>query len=100
MAKFTRFDTFSDVLFSFEKFKYSQNEDNTKEYNRILKILREVIKNELTNKQKTCLNMYYKDKLNTIKISKILGVYPSTVWRHIRRSERKIKKIIQYYHRF
>ena len=100
MAKFTKFDKFSDILFSFEKFKHAHNGDNTKEYNRILKILREIIKNELTSKQKTCLNMYYKDRLNTIKISKILGVYPSTVWRHIRRSEKKIKRIIQYYHKF
>ena len=100
MAKFTKFDTFSDVLFSFNKFKYSQNGTNSQEYKKILKMLKHIIKNELTLKQQQCLDMYYRKNMNTIEIGHLLGVYPSTVWRHLQRSKKKIKNIIQYYHKF
>ena len=99
MAKFTKFDTFSDVLFSFQKFEYSKNETNTKEYKKMIKILKEIIEHELTSKQRRCVIMYYKNNMNTIEISSILGVYPSTVWRHIKKSKDKIKKIIRYYYK-
>lgn len=99
MAKFTKFDTFSDVLFSFQKFKYSKNETNTKEYKKMINIIKQIIEYELTSKQKQCIVMYYKNNMNTIEISSILGVYPSTVWRHIKKSKEKIKKIIRYYYK-
>lgn len=99
MAKFTSFDTFSDILFSYKKFKYSDNETNTKEYTRMINALKKIIENELTLRQKQCVIMYYKNNMNTVKISTILGIYPSTVWRHIKRSQEKIKKIIRYYYK-
>ena len=100
MARFVKFDTFSDILFSLNKFKYSQNGTNSQEYKKILKILKRIIRYELTLKQRQCLDMYYRKNMNTIEISRLLGVYPSTVWRHIQRSKKKIKNIIQYYHEF
>ena len=99
MAKLTKFDNFSDNMFSFENFKFSQNGNNKLEHQKMLAMLKKISEKELTKKQKECLDMYYSQNLNTVKISKILGVYPSTVWRHIEKSKKKIKKIIGYYYK-
>ena len=98
MAKLTNFSLCIDALFSFNKFKYRNNGSNSKEYNKILKILPQIIENELTDKQKICLNLYYYHNLNTVKIANKLGVYPSTVWRHIKNSKKRIKNIMKYYY--
>ena len=98
MAKLVKFDNFSDALFSFSEFKHDENGTNTKEYNKVLSILRKVIANELTERQRTCLEMYYKRKMNTIKIAEKLGIYPSTAWRHIQKSKERIKNIMKYYY--
>lgn len=98
MAKLTKFDNFSDAIFSFKNFEFSQNGSNESKYKKILAILKKISDKELTKKQRECLEMYYQQNLNTVKISKILGVYPSTVWRHIEKSKKKIKKIIGYYY--
>ena len=98
MVKLTKFDLFSDALFSFNKFKYKNNSTNSEKYNKILKILSRVIENELTEKQKMCVKLYYHESMNTVKIANKLGVYPSTVWRHINNSKKKIKNIMKYYY--
>ena len=98
MAKFTKFDLFSDSLFSFNNFKYKGNSTNSEEYHKILKVLSKIIENELTDKQKTCIKLYYHKSMNTVKIANKLGVYPSTVWRHINNSKKKIKNIMKYYY--
>lgn len=96
MAKLTNFNNFSDAFFSMQNFNSSRN--NTSKYNKILSILKKIIENELTFKQRKCIKMYYNHNLSTIKISKLLGVYPSTVWRHIQKSRRKIRNIMKYYY--
>ena len=100
MTKHARFNNFSDTLFSVKNFNYMQNNSNSAKYYYILEIIKKVIKNDLTKRQKKCLIMYYEKNLIIIKISKILGICPSTVWRHIKTSQQKIKKIIKYYHDF
>ena len=98
MAKLINFNLFTDTLFSFDKFKHKNNSNNSEEYQKILKILSKIIENELTDKQKICLKLYYKKNLNTVKIANKLGVYPSTVCRHIKSSKKRIKKIMKYYY--
>ena len=98
MTKLINFDLFTDTLFSFNNFKYKYNSNNSEEYRKILKTLSKIIENELTEKQKICLKLYYHKNLNTVKIANQLGVYPSTVCRHIKNSKKKIKKIMKYYY--
>ena len=101
MPKITRFSKFSDNIFSVKNFKHMTNNDgNSKKYFDVIEIMKKIIKNELTKRQKECLIMYYNQNFSTIKISKILGICPSTVWRHIKISKQKIKKMIKYYHNF
>lgn len=101
MTKFTQFNNFYDIIFSAKNFNQTHiNNNNSAKYFGALKIIKKIIKNDLTPRQKECLIMYYKKNLNIIKISKILGICPSTVWRHIKVSRQKIKKIIKYYHNF
>lgn len=100
MSKIARFSKFSDTLFSVKNFKMLSYSSNSSKYYSVMEIMKKIIKNDLTKRQKECLTMYYNKNLNIIKISKILGICPSTVWRHIKISKQKIKKIIKYYHNF
>ena len=100
MPKIARFSKFSDTLFSVKNFKMLSSSSNSSKYYRVMEIMKKIIKNDLTKRQKECLIMYYNKNLNIVKISKILGICPSTVWRHIKISKQKIKKIIKYYHIF
>ena len=100
MTKFTRFNNFSDLIFSVKNFEQINSNNNSQKYRDMLKIIKKIIQNDLTQRQKECLIMYYKKNLNIIKISKILGICPSTVWRHIKISQKKIKNIIKYYYNF
>ena len=96
MAKLVKFDQFTDSLYSNLKFEQTENGNNSEKYNRILRIINKIIENELTKRQKICLNLYYNKHMNMIKISKHLKIYPSTVHRHIKRAKTKIKNIIKY----
>ena len=100
MTKFTRFNNFSDLIFSVKNFEQINSNNNSQKYRDMLKIIKKIIQNDLTQRQKECLIMYYKKNLKIIKISKILGICPSTVWRHIKISQKKIKNIIKYYYNF
>ena len=100
MSKIARFSKFSDTLFSVKNFKMLSCSSNSSKYYSVMEIMKKIIKNDLTKRQKECLTMYYNKNLNIVKISKILGICPSTVWRHIKISKQKIKKIIKYYHNF
>ena len=97
MVKISKFNEFADNIFSINHRQKLLSTDNSEEYNRKIYIINNIIKNELTEKQRQCLIMYYKQNMNTIEISKKLKICPSTVWRHITKAKNKIKNISRYW---
>lgn len=62
---------------------------------RTQKIMRRVIKEELTSKQRTCINMYYGRRMNMEEIGKELSIDKSTVSRHLKAGKNKIRNILE-----
>lgn len=59
-------------------------------------IIRLIIKNNLTDRQRDCLILKYYNKLSCTQIAEKLGISPSTVSRHIKKAEQEIAKRIEY----
>jgi RNA polymerase sigma factor (sigma-70 family) len=92
-----RFDKFHEEIFCSSKYnfeKYNSDEEQKK----ILELLQKIVKNELTNRQRLCLNLYFSNMLNTVQISYRLGIYPSTVCRHLSKAKKRIQKLMRYYY--
>lgn len=72
---------------------YSQRGDNRKDLDRMKKMLCKAMKNQLTDRQRSCLSMYYFDGLKMWEIGEALGLSTSTVSRHIAAAIVKLKKL-------
>ena len=56
----------------------------------------EVIRRELTDRQRETLLAYYIEKLNIIQIAQRRGVHKSTVSRTLKRAEEKLRRYLRY----
>ena len=56
----------------------------------------EVIRRELTDRQRETLLAYYIEKLNIIQIAQRRGVHKSTVSRTLKRAEAKLRRYLRY----
>lgn len=72
------------------------DEEDTK-YKKMVSSLKNVIKGELTQRQKTCIAMYYGEKMKMKDIAEILGINTSCVSRCIKRAKNKLTKTMKYY---
>ena len=89
------FDNKANSEFSF--FEYSEtggNNDSIRK--RMKKILSEAIKNELTKRQKECIMQYYYEHKSVREIAENTGIKPTTVYKHINKARKAIKKCSCY----
>ena len=56
----------------------------------------EVIRRELTDRQRETLLAYYIEELNIIQIAQRRGVHKSTVSRTLKRAEEKLRRYLRY----
>jgi RNA polymerase sigma-70 factor (ECF subfamily) len=56
----------------------------------------EVIRRELTDRQRETLLAYYIEELNIIQIAQRRGVHKSTVSRTLKRAEAKLRRYLRY----
>ena len=70
---------------------------NSEKHRLMLKILRKVIAEELTERQREMITLYYFDKANIPQIAEMLGVNRSTVSRTISRGRRNIMEKMKYF---
>lgn len=89
-------DNFIESIASFEIYQKEIFDNNKSQREKIFKLLPKVIDQELTDKQKLCIFMYYEKNMNLRQIGKELGVYPSTVYGHIKKGINRLKTIIGY----
>lgn len=71
-------------------------EDNSEEHSRLLRNLGAAMRDELTERQREMLSMYYIDGLNMPQIASELGVNTSTVSRTIGRGLRRLRRCLRY----
>lgn len=80
----------------FESF-LQNGSDNSSDITRMKKIISAAMTDELTDRQRFCIEEYYLGGKKMKDIAKQLGVTPSTVTRHIKLGKQKLKHIARYY---
>jgi len=81
-----------------ELFKLSKNNSGDDKMRKIAKrAMREVILNDLTQRQKQFVLLYYYEERNMPEIAEICGVNVSTVSRTLARARKNILERIKYY---
>lgn len=69
---------------------------NTGEHSRLKRNLIRAIREELTERQREVLTLYYARGMSVNEIAEVLQVYPSTVTRTLRRGERRLFRCLRY----
>ena len=75
----------------------SEEQSNSDKHRLILKIMRGIIENELTSRQREMIILYYFKKMNIPEIAETLDVNRSTVSRTISRGRRNIMEKMKYF---
>ena len=75
----------------------SHGSDNRSQRERMKRILMRAIRQELTDRQRECLTLYYLEGMKMKDIARSLCLSLSTVSRHIHSAERKLRHIAGYY---
>ena len=62
----------------------------------MLQRVRDVMENELTEKQRQAVVGYYIEKKNIVVLAKEAGVNKSTICRTLQRAERRMRRFLRY----
>ena len=90
------YDNVSDQKISFDYYNNLLRTTNSEKLKSQCEVLKLIIQEQLTPKQKEILNMYYNLKLNIPAISKITGKNKSTISRSLKSSQKKIELYMRY----
>ncbi len=74
----------------------SEQNTNTEELNRVKLALWRALNEDITEKQRLYLLLYYAEGLNMSQIGARMGVDKSTVSRTIKRGEHRLKRCLRY----
>ena len=69
------------------------SDTNSKDIGRMRNMLTHAMTNSLTERQYSCLSMYYFDSMTMKEIGKTLGLHQSTVSRHVHAARVKLEKL-------
>lgn len=94
--KILSLDSFCENTKSIELFRDENAGDNSLQTATLKRVLHNVINNELTDRQKEIVLLYYFNNKNVSEISRELGVNKSTVSRHLSRARERIERVLKY----
>ena len=63
---------------------------------RVQKLLRLAVEQELTDRQKECVRLYFYENLTEKQIGQRLGVGKSTVCRHLQKAKARLYRALKY----
>ena len=88
----------SEYVLDIAAFEMWQREDydNERDDEAFKKIVKRVIQNELNEKEKKIINLYYYDRLTQEEIAKLSNVNVSVVCRQLKRIRRKLYGFLKY----
>lgn len=95
--KIVAFDKFTESLFSLENYNKNLFEGEDLKHRKMIGSLKNIVEGELTEKQKTCISMYYGENMKMRDISERLGISVSCVSRHIKKAKKRLTKTMKYY---
>ncbi|MBR2151945.1 MAG: sigma-70 family RNA polymerase sigma factor [Clostridia bacterium] len=87
---------YEDNLFSLDRFYQNDLKMNNDQRLSAENAVIMAIDEELTNKQREVLLLYYFEGKSTIEIAKMLGVNKSSVSRLLSRAKMRIEKVLKY----
>ncbi|WP_099204699.1 RNA polymerase sigma factor [Scatolibacter rhodanostii] len=70
--------------------------DNQVQIQRMTSAMQWAIKNELTDRQKTCISLYFFEQKSIPQIAKALSLNKSTISRHLTKGKKAIQKVVSY----
>ena len=76
---------------------FSDEADENNKSKAVRRILLKVIENELTERQKQVINLYYFKNMNMVSIADMLGISPASVSVTLKRARNTIIKYMKYY---
>ena len=74
----------------------AMSQDNETEMTRLRRCLGQALREEVTERQRRMLLLYYGEGQNMTEIGQLLGVNKSTVSRTIRRGEKRLQRCVRY----
>lgn len=74
----------------------SEQSTNTQELSRLKRNLIRALREDVTDRQREVLRLYYAERKNMREIGELLGVDKSTVSRTIKRGEQRLKRCLRY----
>ncbi|MDR2817467.1 MAG: hypothetical protein LBB04_01985 [Oscillospiraceae bacterium] len=90
---------YDDVWLNQISYKKSLNDDgetNTQFINRLKKVIHKIITRDLTPRQEEIVTLYYFDRLNMPQIAALKSLNKSTVSRHLKVAQKRIKQLLKY----
>lgn len=90
-------DKFTESLISISNYRDALTDDNDRNYEKMVNSIRNIIKGELTEKQRSCIMLYYGERIKMKDIANQLGMGISSVSRHIKKAKERLKKTMGYY---
>ncbi|GHV29409.1 hypothetical protein FACS189481_2120 [Clostridia bacterium] len=95
----SRVSFYDEVWLNQISYKKSMNEDgetNTQFLDRLKKVTHEIITKDLTPRQEEMVMLYYFDRLNMPQIANLKSLNKSTVSRHLKSAQKRIKQLLKY----
>lgn len=89
-------DTSGSQWIDFSVWLQSSAGDNGSQLQRLRQKLPQAIAQELTERQRQILTMYYRHHLTMPQIAQTLGVNRSTVCRTLHRAEERLRRFLEY----
>ncbi len=78
-------------------YSYSMpKERKTERRKRMESLLKRAVKYELTERQKNCITYYYFERRTVEEIAQLMGIKPTTVYKHLKAARHALKKCIIY----
>lgn len=96
-TKLFHLDDFTESIISVSEYKNNIHDKVDINYTKMKEAVKNIIKGELTQRQRVCILMYYGESMKMKDIASNLGIGISSVSRHIKKAKNRIKKTIEYY---
>ena len=70
--------------------------DNAEQHRFLLRSLRRAIREELTDRQRMIVTLYYDEGRNLSEIADLLGIHKSTACRTLHRAQDRLRHVLSY----
>lgn len=96
MAQKVGFGAFQEQLLSLRKYEEENAQDNRAKLDRIVRLIRPAMEDELNERQRDMMMKYYFNGMTMQAIGDVYGVNRSSVSRCLARSRRKLERVLRY----